>query len=91
MHLSAIQPKCQCLNHSGFYPMGGGKLPPQDIKRYIVQITIEKALLECQYQPSMVQNDLKYYLIQYNLKTQIFPGGQYPQTPLATSLHCMCL
>ena len=63
MCLSAIQPECPCPNHSGFYLMGEGKLPPQNIKLYIVQITIEKAVLECQNQPSMVQNGLKYYLI----------------------------
>ena len=30
--VSAIQPECQCLSHSGFYPMGGGKFPPQTLQ-----------------------------------------------------------
>ena len=52
--ISTIQPECQCLNHSGFHPMwGGGHFHPQKIKlyMYIVQIPIEKALIECHNQP----------------------------------------
>ena len=86
MHLSAIQPECQCLYHIQVsIQCGEGSFYPKKIKMYIVQITIEKALLECQInlQWSKMASDTTLY----NLKTQIFLGDNTYRSPSYIPLY----
>ena len=65
---------CSCQSvyiYAGFYiQWGEGRGFPPQILQFplqknptVVQITIEKVLFECQNQPQMVYNGLKYHLI----------------------------
>ena len=76
-------PECHCLHHSGFHPMGG-MLPhtpnppvfhPKYPTIYSTNYYVEKTLMtKINLEWSKMASDTTLY----NLKTQIFPGGEYP-------------
>ena len=64
---------------------GVRELPSQKIPT-VVQIAMQKVLLECQINPEWSKMTCDTTL--YNLKTQIFPGGTNPKIPCPHSRNC---